>query len=182
MQISLRKGTHLWLPAKLESPIRWRSLICQAASSPASLCSGTCRSPAADPIRILRLGQVIEATGPGKSKIYELQATGNFPMRVQITSHCVGWVEEEIQMWLAHRIASRPSPRSATIGKIRRTRESCAIRSRAHAPVSGGSTGTVIRYRGSNLPSLTSERLPLPSLIRLSFSFARQGCLARSAR
>ena len=134
------------------------------------------------PIRILRLGQVIEATGLGKSKIYELQATGNFPMRVQITSHCVGWVEEEIQMWLAHRIASRPSPRSATIGKIRRTRESCAIRSRAHAPVSGGSTGTVIRYRGSNLPSLTSERLPLPSLIRLSFSFARQGCLARSAR
>jgi prophage regulatory protein len=65
------------------------------------------------PIRILRLGQVIEATGLGKSKIYELQATGHFPMRVQITSHCVGWVEEEIQIWLAHRIASRVSPRSA---------------------------------------------------------------------
>jgi predicted DNA-binding transcriptional regulator AlpA len=47
------------------------------------------------PIRILRLGQVIEATGLGKSEIYELQATGHFPMRVQITSHCVGWVEED---------------------------------------------------------------------------------------
>jgi prophage regulatory protein len=66
-------------------------------------------------IRILRLGQVIQATGLGKTKIYELQATGDFPMRVQITSHSVGWVEEEIQYWLAHRIANRTSPRSATL-------------------------------------------------------------------
>jgi prophage regulatory protein len=66
------------------------------------------------PIRILRLAQVIQATGLGKTKIYELQAAGDFPLRVQITSHSVGWVEEEIQNWLAHRIASRTSPRSAT--------------------------------------------------------------------
>jgi prophage regulatory protein len=64
-------------------------------------------------IRILRLAEVIETTGLGKTKIYGLQATGQFPMRVQITSHCVGWVEEEIQRWLAHRVANRtsaPSP------------------------------------------------------------------------
>jgi prophage regulatory protein len=66
------------------------------------------------PIRILRLAQVIEATGLGKTKIYELQAAGQFPMRVQITSHSVGWVEEEIQAWLAHRIESRTSSSSAT--------------------------------------------------------------------
>jgi prophage regulatory protein len=66
------------------------------------------------PIRILRLARVIESTGLGKTKIYELQAAGHFPMRVQITTHAVGWVEEEIQNWLAHRIASRSPPRPAT--------------------------------------------------------------------
>ena len=59
------------------------------------------------PIRILRLGQVIEVTGLGKTKIYELQAAGQFPMRVQITAHTVGWVEHEVQAWLASRVATR---------------------------------------------------------------------------
>lgn len=61
------------------------------------------------PIRILRLAQVIEVTGLGKTKIYELQASGQFPMRVQITTHSVGWVEEEVQAWLTRRIAIRPA-------------------------------------------------------------------------
>ena len=59
------------------------------------------------PIRILRLTEVIGATGLGKTKIYELQAAGHFPMRVQITAHSVGWVEEEVQAWLAQRVAVR---------------------------------------------------------------------------
>jgi prophage regulatory protein len=60
-----------------------------------------------EPIRILRLSQVIEATGLGKTKIYELQAAGQFPMRVQVTEHAVGWIEEEVQAWLALRVAAR---------------------------------------------------------------------------
>jgi prophage regulatory protein len=56
------------------------------------------------PIRMLRLPQVIDATGLGKTKIYELQGQGDFPMRVKITAHSVAWVEEEVQTWLAARI------------------------------------------------------------------------------
>jgi prophage regulatory protein len=56
------------------------------------------------PIRMLRLPQVINATGLGKTKIYELQGQGDFPMRVKITSHSVAWVEEDVQAWLARRI------------------------------------------------------------------------------
>ena|ERR1700722_2347513 len=56
------------------------------------------------PIRMLRLPQVIDATGLGKTKIYELQGQGDFPMRVKITAHSVAWVEEEVQAWLAGRI------------------------------------------------------------------------------
>jgi hypothetical protein len=43
----------------------------------------------------------------GKTKIYELQSQGSFPMRVQITSHSVGWVEQEVQAWLTKRAATR---------------------------------------------------------------------------
>ena len=56
-------------------------------------------------IRILRLAQVLDVTGLGKTKIYELQSEGNFPMRVQITHHSVGWIEEDVQAWLAKRVA-----------------------------------------------------------------------------
>ena len=58
-------------------------------------------------IRILRLAQVVDATGLHKTKIYELQAHGNFPMRVHITAHSVGWIEGEVQAWLAQRAAAR---------------------------------------------------------------------------
>jgi prophage regulatory protein len=67
-------------------------------------------------IRILRLPQVLNVTGLAKTKIYELQSQGNFPMRVQITSHSVGWIEHEVQAWLAHRAAARSeqSPRNGS--------------------------------------------------------------------
>lgn len=60
------------------------------------------------PIRMLRLSQVIAVTGLGKTKIYELQAEGHFPMRVKLTAHSVAWIEEEVQGWLAQRIAASP--------------------------------------------------------------------------
>jgi prophage regulatory protein len=57
------------------------------------------------PLRMLRLAQVIERTGLRKTKIYELQSEGRFPMRVKITAHAVGWIEHEVQAWLASRVA-----------------------------------------------------------------------------
>ena len=77
----------------------------QVFLEPASRCA---------PIRILRLAAVIDMTGLGKTKIYELQAQGRFPMSVRITPHSVGWVEEEVQAWLSTRLAERkPLPDAA---------------------------------------------------------------------
>jgi prophage regulatory protein len=81
------------------------------ASIERSLCEAPERSTAVRerPIRMLRLAQVIDMTGLGKTKIYELQAGGAFPMRVKITAHSVGWIEDEVQAWLARRVqASTP--------------------------------------------------------------------------
>jgi prophage regulatory protein len=57
------------------------------------------------PIRILRLAQVLQVTGLGKTTLYELQSLGAFPMRVKITDHSVGWVEQDVQTWLERRVA-----------------------------------------------------------------------------
>jgi prophage regulatory protein len=53
------------------------------------------------PIRLLRLPQVMQQTGLKKTKLYELQKEGVFPMRIKITSHSVGWIEDEVNAWIA---------------------------------------------------------------------------------
>jgi len=59
--------------------------------------------------RVLRLRQVCAATGLGRSLIYELQSQNRFPRRIKIGLRAVGWLEHEVQEWLAERIArSRP--------------------------------------------------------------------------
>ena len=55
-------------------------------------------------IQILRLPDVCKTTGLGRSMVYQLEAEQRFPARVRISERAVGWVEEEIQGWLAERI------------------------------------------------------------------------------
>jgi prophage regulatory protein len=60
--------------------------------------------PTAPCVQILRLPQVCKVTGLGRSMIYQLESTRRFPCRVRIGARAVGWVEAEIQGWLADRI------------------------------------------------------------------------------
>jgi len=55
-------------------------------------------------LQILRLPQVCKVTGLGRSMIYQLEAEQRFPHRVRIGLRAVGWVESEVQAWLAKRI------------------------------------------------------------------------------
>ena len=52
------------------------------------------------------LQQVIDRIGLWKTKLYELQKNGLFPMRIKITAHAVGWAEEEVDDWIARRVAA----------------------------------------------------------------------------
>jgi prophage regulatory protein len=54
--------------------------------------------------RILRLPQVCAVTGFGRSMIYQMEAEGRFPRRVNIGLRAVGWVESEVQDWVHQRI------------------------------------------------------------------------------
>jgi hypothetical protein len=39
-------------------------------------------------------------------------------MRVQITDHSVGWIEREVQAWLAQRVATRPIQAASSLGQL----------------------------------------------------------------
>ena len=68
-----------------------------------------------DPIeRALRLKQVCQLTGLGRSMIYQMQAEGRFPQRIKLGERAVGWLESEVRDWLATRIeTSRCKQRGA---------------------------------------------------------------------
>lgn len=44
-------------------------------------------------------------TGLCRSLVYQLEAENQFPKRVRLTERAVGWIEGEVQGWLAQRVA-----------------------------------------------------------------------------
>ncbi len=61
--------------------------------------------------RILRRRRVEEKTGLGRSAIYEGIKEGWFPRQVPLgpSGKAVGWLEDEIDNWIASRVAQRDS-------------------------------------------------------------------------
>ena len=58
--------------------------------------------------RVLRRQKVQELTGLSRSTIYALMAGGRFPKPIKIAgAKAVGWLENEIAEFQAHRIAER---------------------------------------------------------------------------
>jgi prophage regulatory protein len=61
---------------------------------------------------ILRLPTVKARTGLSRSTIYLRVAEGSFPAPVSLGGRAVGWIEAEVNDWLAKRIeASRKAAR-----------------------------------------------------------------------
>ena len=58
-------------------------------------------------MRLIKLEEVKRNTGLGKTSIYELMKTGDFPASVKLIGNCVGWVETEVEQWILDRIAQR---------------------------------------------------------------------------
>ena len=54
--------------------------------------------------RILRLSEVKNRTGLSRSTIYLSIGNGTFPQRINLGGRCVGWLESEIDAWIAQRI------------------------------------------------------------------------------
>lgn len=59
------------------------------------------------PPRIIRLPEVVKRTGLPRASIYEQIALGIFPKQVSISTRSRGWVESEVDSWIAERIRAR---------------------------------------------------------------------------
>ena len=57
--------------------------------------------------KILRLQEVLEFVGLGRSSIYKSIADGRLPKQVKLGTRSVGWIESEIQEWIQQRIPDR---------------------------------------------------------------------------
>ena len=57
--------------------------------------------------RIVREPERRAKTGISTSTWYELQATGAAPLPIKLTKRSVGWLESELDEWLAARVAER---------------------------------------------------------------------------
>ena len=58
-------------------------------------------------LSILRRKQVEERTGLSRSTIYLRIQEGTFPRPVNLGARAVGWLENEIEAWLAARVEIR---------------------------------------------------------------------------
>ncbi|AKV10870.1 hypothetical protein B723_16820 [Pseudomonas fluorescens NCIMB 11764] len=65
-------------------------------------------------MRIMRLKEVIDCTGLGRSTIYKYISEGSFPKTVSLGDRAVGWVESEVMGWVMSRIEARDARESLT--------------------------------------------------------------------
>ena len=57
--------------------------------------------------RFLRVSEVLEMTGMGKTFIYDRMRDGTFPKQIQLGSRSVVWNEQEVITWMEDQMASR---------------------------------------------------------------------------
>jgi len=55
--------------------------------------------------KIIRLPEVKIKTGLSRSTIYLCMAKGTFPQTISLAERAVGWLDADIDQWLADRIA-----------------------------------------------------------------------------
>lgn len=68
----------------------------------------------AQPRILLRLPAVQRATGLGRSQVYALAKAGKFPAPIKLSERCSAWVGDEIEAWIAERIAAARGAKAAS--------------------------------------------------------------------
>ena len=57
--------------------------------------------------RVIRKPELMSRIPLSDPTIWRLEKAGRFPKRLQLGGNSVGWLEEEIDAWLAERVAAR---------------------------------------------------------------------------
>lgn len=56
--------------------------------------------------KLLRLPQVIDLTGRGRSALYADMADKKFPKQIKIGPRASAWLESDVQRWIDQRVAA----------------------------------------------------------------------------
>lgn len=59
------------------------------------------------PLRFLRIKDVMERTAMGRTHIYELIKRGDFPAPLDLGAKCSRWVEADVEAWMRSKM---PAP------------------------------------------------------------------------
>jgi prophage regulatory protein len=68
------------------------------------------------PRKILRLPVVLDRTGLSRSTVYLRVTEGRFPRPVSLGARAVGWIETEVEEWIARQIEISREIRSQRAG------------------------------------------------------------------
>lgn len=63
--------------------------------------------PAAGPLHIIRLPEVVRKTGISRTAVYQRISKGEFPAPVSLGDRAIGFVSEEIDRYIAHLMIRR---------------------------------------------------------------------------
>ena len=74
--------------------------------------------------RFLRLAEVLEMTGMGKTFIYARMKEETFPQQIRLGSRTVVWSEQEVITWMEEQMASRCHSSGSFVG-VRGRPQSC---------------------------------------------------------
>lgn len=58
-------------------------------------------------LKIVRLPEATEKTGLSRSTIYDLISKGKFPKQIKLSPRTMGFLESELDEWVADRAANR---------------------------------------------------------------------------
>lgn len=58
-------------------------------------------------MKLIRIKDVMDRTGLGRSTVYKYISLGQFPKPIKLSSRSVAWVESEIDAWIKQGIERR---------------------------------------------------------------------------
>jgi prophage regulatory protein len=61
--------------------------------------------------RVLRLPEVLDRTGRRRTALLDAVRRGDFPRPIHIGPRAIGFIEAEVEQWIAARIAERDAAR-----------------------------------------------------------------------
>ncbi len=65
---------------------------------------------------ILRMKEVVKRVGYCRSHLWRLERDGQFPRKIRLGSNSIGYVESEIDEWIAGKVAERDAQDSDNRG------------------------------------------------------------------